>query len=436
MVGAFYKQTIKDVDLNGKTVLIRVDFNVPVNDHGVISDDYRIKKALPTIEYALGKGAKVVIASHMGRPKGKDDTSCSLKPVSVRLADLLHLPVKFSPDCISKDTKQTIKDLKVGDVLLLENLRYYQEEEKNDDNFAKQLAKGCDVFVQDGFGVVHRAHASTEAITKHLPAYAGVLLEKEVTTINNAINDPKKPLAVVIGGAKISDKIDLLNTFIDKADFVAVVGAMANTFLLAGGIDVGSSLVEKSAVSGAKHILNKAKSKANKAKFTFYLPHDVVVAKGKDAVNPTRVVDINQHTWADINAYPKKPAKSSYSIASNEWILDIGPMSAAYIAGALATVNTAIWNGTAGVTEVKGLHGASSPYAHGTKIISEALIGEYAEHSHPFTIVGGGDTVGYVESVPGLREQLGHVSTGGGASLELMAGYKLPGVEALLNKSD
>ena len=433
MVGEFYKKTINQTELRSKTVLIRVDFNVPINSHGVITDDYRIRKALPTIEYARSKGAKIVLISHLGRPKNKDDKSCSLKPVAVKLQSLLHLPVGFAGDCLGSETKKAIAKLNDGDILLLENLRYYAQEEANDAQFAKQLANGCDIFIQDGFGVVHRAHASTQAITRYLPSIAGVLLESEVTTINNAINKPTKPLAVIIGGAKISDKIELLDLFIEKADFIAVVGAMANTFLLAQGIEVGKSLVEKDAIKDAKAIIKKAKLKASSSKFNFYLPHDVLVAKKVDSNANSRVVDIGQHTWADINVYPKKPLKSSYSLNDDELILDIGPMSASYIAGALSMSSTAIWNGTAGVTEVKGLHGASDPFSHATKIISEALIGEYADGPHPFSIVGGGDTVGYVESIHGLREQLGHVSTGGGASLELMAGKKLPGIEALLD---
>jgi 3-phosphoglycerate kinase len=315
---------------------------------------------------------------------------------------------------------------------LLENLRYYPQEEQNGSAFAKKLASGCDVFVQDGFGVVHRAHASTEAITKFLPSVAGLLLVKEVSTITSAITDPSRPLAVIIGGAKISDKIDLLNTFIDKADYIAVVGAMANTFLLAEGVPVGASLAEPDNLDVAKSVLAKAYAKMQSSKFTFYLPQDVVVATAVDNALPTRVVDIGQHTWSDISAYPKKPQLSAYTVAQNELILDIGPMTASAIKGAISQSSTVIWNGTAGVTELVGLHGAEAPFCHGTKIITQGLIGTHAgDKNVPYTIVGGGDTVGYVESVSGLREQLGHVSTGGGASLELMAGLKLPGVECL-----
>lgn len=432
----FTKKTIRDIgDINGKTVLVRVDFNVPINEFGLITDDYRITKALPTIEYLRALGAKIVLISHLGRPKGPNDLTCSLAPTATRLRNLLHLPVTFVEDCIGDKVTNTIKNMKKGDIVLLENLRFYKEEELNDDKFAKKLAKLADVFVQDGFGVVHRAHASTDAITRYLPSYAGILLEKEVDTITNSMENPQRPLLVIVGGAKISDKIDLLKKFIKKADFVAVVGAMANTFLLANGVDVGKSLVEHDSVSTAKEILKMASEKTKKQRFTFYLPQDVVTAKEINSQAQTRVVDVSVNTWADICSYPKHPSKASYTVASNELILDIGPMSASVIAGAIKMSSTAIWNGTAGVTEVKGWHGAAAPFCHGTNVITQALTGEKAGNkNHPFTIVGGGDTVGYVESIDGLRERLGHVSTGGGASLDLMVGKKLPGVEALLDK--
>lgn len=431
---SFNKQTVRDIDLNNKTVIIRVDFNVPLDEHGIITDDYRIRQALPTIEHVRGMGAKIVLLSHLGRPSGPGDAANSLMPCATRLSDLLHLPVKFAPDCIGAAAGSMVTAMQPGDILLLENLRFYKEEEANDEEFAKKLASYGDVFVQEGFGVVHRAHASTDAITRFLPSVAGFLLEREVDTITTAMESPERPLAVVIGGAKVSDKIELLELFIDKADYVAVVGAMANTFLLAQGFAVGSSLVEPDALDTAKRILDKAEARTKKERFTFYLPHDVVVAKGIDQTGTTRVVDITTHTWADISSYPKQPERQSYTVAVDEWILDIGPMTASSIAGALKLAHTAVWNGTAGVTETKGFHGAADPYAHGTKIIAEALVGEHAgDKNIPFTVVGGGDTVGFVESVHGLRERLGHVSTGGGASLELMAGKKLPGVEALLD---
>jgi len=432
----FTKQTIRDIqNPKGKKVLVRVDFNVPINEFGVITDDYRIRQALPTIEHLRALGTKIILVSHLGRPTGPDDLSNSLTPIAHRLKDLLHLPVTFVDDCLGNKPKEAIKKMNNGDIILLENLRFYKEEESNNESFAKELASYADIFVQEGFGVVHRAHASTDSIAKLLPSYAGVLLEKEVETITSTMQKPDKPLTVIIGGAKISDKIDLIKLFIEKADFVAIVGAMANTFLLASGIGVGKSLVEKESIKTAKEILELASKKMKKQKFTVYLPEDVVVAKTKDTIVPTRVVDIANHTWADISAYPKQPLKSSYTVAESELILDIGPMSANLIAGAIKMSNTVIWNGTAGVTEVPGFHGAAAPFCHGTKIITQALIGQNSgDKNHPFTVVGGGDTVGYVESVDGLRERLGHVSTGGGASLDLMADKKLPGVEALLNK--
>jgi phosphoglycerate kinase len=429
------KKTIRDItNLQNKTVLVRVDFNVPINENGIIADDYRIRQALPTIEHLRGMGAKVVLISHMGRPTGPADAKYSLKPAAICLQGLLHLPVNFVDDCIGSKPKLAVKNMQPGDIILLENLRFYKAEEQNDKSFAKKLASLADVFVQDGFGVVHREHASTVAITQFLPSYAGVLLEKEVNTITAAMESPERPLAVIIGGAKISDKIDILKIFVEKADFVAVVGAMANTFLLAEGFSIGKSLAEKDAVGTAKQILKMAHEKTQKQRFTFYLPHDVVVAKSKDCISPTRVVDLATHTWADINTYPRQPKKQAYTVMEDDYILDIGPMTASLISGALRLAGTAIWNGTAGVTEVKGFHGAADPFSHGTKIITEGLTGERAgEKNHPFTVVGGGDTVGYVESAGSLRQRLGHVSTGGGASLNLMAGKKLPGIEALLS---
>lgn len=429
------KQTIYDMpDLKGKVVIVRVDYNVPVNEFGLITDDYRIRQSLSTIEHLRSLGAKIVLISHLGRPQNKDDKQFSLSPVVAKLKDLLHLDVKFVDDCIGSKVAQAVKNLTNGEILLLENLRFYKEEESNDKKFAKQIAALADYFVQDGFGVVHRAHASTSAITEYLPSYAGLLLSKEVNTIEESLSNPKRPLSVVIGGAKISDKIELLKIFIQKADFVSVVGAMANNFLLAQGYQVGKSLVEKDSISAAEEILALAAAESKKRNFTFYLPEDVVVAKEKDCVAPTRIVDLNANTWADIVSYPKQPPKSSYTVSNNEYILDIGPISSSFISGAIKLSSTVIWNGTAGVTEVKGWHGAADPFSHGTKHIASAMTpGQSGYKNVPFVIVGGGDTVGFVESVDGLREKLGFVSTGGGASLDLMAGKKLPGVEALLD---
>ncbi len=427
----FNKQTIRDVDLKGKTVLLRADFNVPL-EAGKITDDYRIKKALPTVEYLLKHHTRLVIISHLGRPTPPGDASTSLFPVAKRLQQLLEQPVAFVPDCVGEKVVKAVSSLQPGHVLLLENLRFHAEEEANNDNFAKQLASLADVFVQDGFGVVHRAHASTDAITQYLPSVAGLLLEKEVETIHQVMERPKRPLMAIIGGAKISDKLEVLQRFIALADFVVVGGAMANTFLAAKGIDIADSLCDKGDLPIAKDILRGAASEAKKRPFIFGLPFDAVVSEAVDERAPTRIVDWRTHVIADIEYYPKRPPAIASRIKANEKILDIGPFSGSFIAGGVQLSNTVIWNGTMGVTETDGLQGPIGPYAHGTELVIEALVGEFGHK--PFTVVGGGDTVGYVESRK-LVDLFGHVSTGGGASLELMSGRKLPGVEALRNKN-
>lgn len=428
------KQTLRDISIAGKTLLIRADFNVPIDNYGIVVDDYRIRRALPTIEHAIGSGAKVVLISHLGRPAGKKNNKYSLEPVAAKLRDLLHKDVAFVNDCIGPKAKDAIAALTPGDVLLLENLRFYPEEELNDDDFARQLSEGCDYFVQDGFGVVHRSHASTEAVTRFLPSVAGLLLASEVQTLTSLTSDPNRPFGVIIGGAKIADKLPLIDRFIDSADYIAVVGAVANTFLAAEDVAIGKSLVDLSCVNRAKDILKRARARMQRERFTFYIPHDVVVATSKDTIKPLRVVDIAQHTWADITAYPKKPKKHSYTIAKDEYILDIGPMTASAIAGAMSQLKMVLWNGTAGITEITGLNGAERPYAHGTRIITRGLVGaEAGAKNVPYSIIGGGDTVAYIESVPGLREQCNFVSTGGGSSLALLAGEPLPGLEALLD---
>ena len=426
----FTKKTIRDIDLKGKTVLLRADYNVPVID-GKITDDYRITQSVETINYILENNAKLIICSHLGRPKGPGDTQFSLFPVAKRLQQLLDRQVAFAPDCVGDSAEKAAKGLKLGQILLLENLRFHPEEEANDEAFAKQLAGLADVFVQDGFGVVHRAHASTSAVTKHLPSVSGLLLEKEVDTLTNVMAKPERPLMAIVGGAKIADKIEILYKFIEIADFVAVGGAMANTFLAASGVDVADSMYAKEDVGVARDIMAKAKKERAKRKFVFAIPYDGVVAHKIDKAAPTRIIDWGTHVVADIESYPKRPREDSYNIHKHEQILDIGPFSASFIAGAVQFAQTVVWNGTMGVTETVGLQGPVGPYSHGTNLIVEALLGEFG--NKPFTIVGGGDTVGYVESNK-LIEHFGHVSTGGGASLELMGGHKLPGVEALQDK--
>lgn len=433
----FNKRTIRDYDVDGKQVLVCVDYNVPILDDGTIADDSRIKASLDTLHYLLDRRCRVILMSHLGRPKSRQDKNTSLRPVSLRLAELLGRDVQFADDCVGDAVQVLASHLGEGQVLLLENVRYHEEEEANDENFCRAIVEStrAELYVQECFGTAHRAHASTSGVPRLLPAVAGFLVEKEVTTISGVMEDPKRPLMVVIGGAKISDKIDLLHRFIEKADFVAVVGAMANTFLQAEGFPIGTSLTEGGEIDTAKELIEKSHQKSRESDFTFFLPRDVVVAKEANSSVQTRVVDLSHHNWADINAYPKKPERSAFEVAPEEKILDIGPFSAAYIAGASKLAKTVIWNGTCGVTEVKGLSGAADPFAHGTRIVVEGLVGERAgENNHPFTIVGGGDTVSFVESMPGLRERLGHVSTGGGASLELMAGKELPGITVLWDK--
>lgn len=428
----FTKRTIRDIDVQGKTVLLRADYNVPI-EKGKITDDYRIKQSLPTVQYLLDHGAKVVICSHLGRPKGPDDDSCSLWPVAVRLGEMLGKDtVSFARDCVGKEAEKAVSGLQGGQVVLLENLRFHPEEEKNDETFAGQLASLADIFVQDGFGVVHRAHASTDAVTHFLPSVAGLLLEKEVDTITNVMQKPDRPLMAVIGGAKIADKIDVLHKFIEIADIVAVGGAMSNTFLAAEGIDVAESMYDKTDIAIAKDIIEKARARSKKEPFVFYIPQDAVVAKKMDKAASTRIVDFSAHVIADIENYPKRPPHTASTIADDEMILDIGPFSGSFIAGSIQLAKTVVWNGSMGVTEVAGLQGPVGPFAHGTQLVIQALLGQFG--NRPYSVVGGGDTVGYVENL-GLVKHFNHVSTGGGASLELMAGRTLPGVAALLDKS-
>lgn len=427
----FHKKTIRDINLRNKTVLLRVDYSIPIED-GDIKSDFRITQTLPTIQYLLRKKCKIVICSHLGRPKEKGQKGLSLKPVAKRLGEILRHNVDFYPDCIGEERNKIIRKMADGDILLLENLRYYPEEKANDKKFAEALAEDIDIFVQDGFGVVHRKHASTSAITKILPSVSGMLVENEAITITQAMHQPRRPLMAVIGGAKISDKIDVLNRFIKLAEIVVIGGAMSNTFLLAEGIDVGDSLVERGKeVEEAKKIIAKAKEKARKGNFVFYIPEDGVVAKEISSNAKTRIVGWGTNQIASIQSYPDRPAKATRTVQKDEKILDIGPFSSSFIAGALQLVETVIWNGSLGVTEVEPKNGAKSgPFEHGTSLLVDAMMGQYGYR--PEVIVGGGDTVGYIER-NGLTESFHHVSTGGGASMDLLSGKKLPGVEALLD---
>ena len=427
----FTKKTIKDIDLRGKRVLLRADYNVPIDDKGNITDDYRIKQSLPTIKYILDQDARLVICSHLGRPTSANDTKCSLFPVAKRLKELLGQEVEFVPDCIGERAEKAVSNLQPKGVVLLENLRFHPGEEKNDAGFAVNLAKLADIFVQDGFGVVHRAHASTDAITHDLPSVAGFLLEKEVDVITDIMHNPKRPLMAVIGGSKVADKVEMLYRFIEIADFVVVGGAMANVFLLVEDISVGASLADTKEISIARDVIEKARNKAQEKQFIFYVPQDGVVASKIDSSLPTRIVSWNEHVISDIQSYPKRPPHSDSQVRKDEMVLDIGPFSGAFIVGGMQLANTIVWNGTMGVTETTGLQGPIGPYAHGTELVIEAMTGQFGHR--PFSFVGGGDTVGYIEKRK-MVDMFNHVSTGGGASLELMIGHKLPGVEALLDK--
>ena len=427
---SFSKKTVRDIDLKDKKVLVRVDYNVPL-DNGVITDDYRIQKSLPTIQYLLEQNCKIILCSHLGRPEGKRDSHYSLKACAKRLSELLNQEVLFAEDCIGDTTQKQVEELQPKQILMLENVRFHPEEESNDEQFAKTLASYGEVFVQDAFGVVHHGAVSVSEIPKYIPGVAGLLLENEVDTITNVMENPARPLMAIIGGAKISDKITILNRFIDIADVVIVGGAMANTFLLAQGMKIGKSKAEPDDVPLAREILEKAKAKAAKQKFVFYLPQDGVVANSTDKTAQTRVVDYSAHVFASVEAYPKQPDADALNVADDELILDIGPFSGAFIAGAMQLSGTVVWNGAMGVTETPSLQGPVGPFAHGTELIVEAMLGEFG--NRPFTVLGGGDTVGYVEDRK-LTDSFNHVSTGGGASMELMSGKSLPGVEALRDK--
>jgi phosphoglycerate kinase len=426
----FTKKTIRDIDFDGKRVLMRADYNVPVED-GKVTSDYRIAESLPTIKTLLEKNVRLVIASHLGRPDGKRDKAFSLKPVAESLQNLLGREVKFVDDCIGPEAEAAVQSLEPGQVLLLENVRFHPEEEANDEGFAKKLASYADLFVQDCFGVAHRAHASIVGVTKFLPSVAGLLIEKEVDTITKVMENPERPLAAIIGGAKIADKLDVLTKLIELADFVAIGGAMGNTFLAAKGMNIGKSKYDLGELDLAREIMEKAEDKARAGKFVFYLPHDGVVTTTPDKKTPTRLVDWDAAQISEVQNYPKPVPAEAHNVAEDEMIMDIGPLSAAFIAGGIQLANTVVWNGTLGVTEIPALNGPVGPFAHGTEMLIDALTGDFG--TKPFVLVGGGDTAGYIEQRQ-LTGAFNHVSTGGGACLELMAGRPLPAVDALQDK--
>jgi phosphoglycerate kinase len=389
-------KTIRDLELNGKRVLIRVDFNVPMNEQGEITDDLRIRMVLPTIQYAVGQGAKVILASHSGRPKGKRVEKYSLKPIAERLAELLGKEVKLANDCVGPEAEKAAAALKNGEILLLENLRFYAEEEGNDAAFSKQLAALADVYVNDAFAVSHRAHASVAGITAHVKEKAaGLLLHKELDYFHRAIDAPQRPLVAIVGGAKVSSKLNALTRMLDKVDKMLIGGAMANTFLKSQWLAVGASKVEDDLLDSARQILADAKAKGVKV----YLPVDVIAA---DRFAPDAVC--KQVTVQDI---------------PDGWMaLDIGPASVICFSEVLADAKTIVWNGPMGAFEMDA-------FARGTMALAHAVAS-----SHALSITGGGDSNAAVTQ-SGEAGNISYMSTGGGAFLELMEGKVLPGVAAL-----
>ncbi len=403
---SFFKQTINTVPLHGQTVLLRADYNVPLEKDGTIADDFRIRSSLPTVKQLLKDGCKVVIISHLGRPKGRD-TSLSLQPAAQRLAELLGEPVRFVDQTVGDKVKMAIKRAPKRSVIVLENLRFDSREESNDSGFAKQLARdsGARYFIQDGFGVVHRAHASTAAITMFLPSVAGLLIEREYTTITSAMKAPKHPLVAVMGGAKVADKIGVIKELIPVADTIIIAGAMANTFLDYKGFPIGKSIYEPGEKAILDEIYDLARKKSgDKVDEFIRLPIDVAVGKTIDISEERRNTSIN-------------------TIADDDYALDMGEKTIAIITQLTEKAQTVIWNGTLGFAELPN-------FAHASARLALTL----ATHPGITSIIGGGDTADFVLHWDAKKGgSFTHVSTGGGASLDLMAGEKLPGVESLLD---
>jgi phosphoglycerate kinase len=392
------KKSIRDVaDLAGKRVFVRVDFNVPL-ENGVITDDTRIRETLPTIKYLIEKGAKVILASHMGRPKGEFVDSMRLTPAAVRLGELLGKPVAKADEAVGDAVKAQIAELKNGDVLVLENVRFYKGEEKNDAELAKQFAELADLFVNDAFGAAHRAHSSTAGIAQYLPAVSGLLMEKELDVLGKALSNPERPFTAIIGGAKVKDKIDVIDNLINLSDNLILGGGLCFTFLKAQGYSIGASMLDEEKIELAKTFINKAKEKG----INLLIPVDVVVADKFDANAETKIVDVD--------AIP------------DGWLgLDIGPKTSKIYADTIKNSKLVVWNGPMGVFEMDA-------FAAGTKAVGEACA-----ETAGYTVIGGGDSAAAVEKF-NLGSKMDHISTGGGASLEFMEGKALPGVVALNDK--
>jgi phosphoglycerate kinase len=393
------KLSIRDLGLKGKRVFMRVDFNVPLSDAQEITDDTRVRASLPSIQLALERGARLILSSHLGRPKGKPNPKMSLRPVAVRLSQLLGKPVTFAPDCVGAQVEEQAAALKDGEVLLLENLRFHPEEEKNDPEFSRQLAALAEVYVNDAFGSAHRAHSSTEGITKFLsPCAAGLLMEKELEYLGKAVENPERPYMAIVGGAKVSDKIELLQNLMKFADTVLIGGAMAYTFLKAQGVEVGLSKTEDDKLDLARDLLQFAERRTIKLR----LPSDHVVAEKVDPSAAAEVVNVA-------------------SIPADRMGVDIGPATRAEYAREIARAKTIVWNGPMGVFEI-------DQFAQGTLEVARAVAASSA-----VSIVGGGDSVAAIAKA-GVESKITHISTGGGASLEFLSGMTLPGVAALTEK--
>jgi phosphoglycerate kinase len=390
----FNKKIVTDLDVKGKKVLVRVDFNVPIKD-GKVTDDTRITAALPTIQYLLDNGAAVILCSHLGRPKEGPDPAYSMKPVAEHLATLISAPVKFAEDCIGPVAKKAAAELKPGEVLVLENTRFHPEETKNDPAMAKALASLADLYVNDAFGSAHRAHASTAGVAEYLPSAAGFLMEKEIRYLGNAIADPVRPFVAILGGAKISDKIGVINNLLNKADKILIGGGMANTFLAAKGYQMGDSLVEAEVIDQAKGLLEKSKGK-------LVLPVDLVIADAFDAEANKKVIPIGD-------------------VPAGWRVLDIGPETVKAFGAEIAAAGTIVWNGPMGVFEFPR-------FAEGTYGVAKEVA-----NSKAISIIGGGDSVAAINQ-SGLSDKITHISTGGGASLEMLEGLELPGVALLSEK--
>jgi len=394
------KLSISDLEIEGKKVLIRCDFNVPLDDRGRITDDTRIEAALPTIRYGLGRDCRVILMSHLGRPKGKD-TKLSLKPVAERLGQLLGQEVLMAPDCIGPDVEKMARELKGGQVLLLENLRFHPEEEANDERFAQKLASLADVFIQDAFGTVHRAHASTAGVAKYLPSGAGFLLQKEIKYLKQALEEPEKPFLAILGGAKISTKIDVIRNLLPKVDSLILGGAMAYTFLRAEDIETGSSMVEEDKIGVAKEILKEA----SRLKVTVLFPLDHIVANRVSEDAETKEI-------------------SEVAIPEGWRGVDIGSFSIKRFSSVISSSKTIVWNGPMGIFEIE-------KFSKGTNAIAKAIA--EATKKGSISIVGGGDSVAAVTKA-GLEKYISHISTGGGAALEFLEGKELPGIAVLKDK--